>query len=72
MALDGKSVHQSHASEQCMVAGGENTGENNGVDDTSGSFGARHLKNDGERRCASLLGVEIGVVVRDVETDEKN
>jgi hypothetical protein len=72
MALDSKSVHQPHTSEQRMVSSRENTSENDSVDDTSSSFGARHLKNDGERRGAGLFGVEIGIVVWDVETDEKD
>jgi hypothetical protein len=72
VALVGKSVHQSHASEKSVVSSRENTGEDNGVDNTSGGFGARHLKDDGEGRSAGFLGVEIGVVVWNVESDEKN
>jgi hypothetical protein len=69
MTLVSKSVHESHAGEKSVVSGGENTGENDGVDDTSSSFGACHLKDEGEGRRAGFLGVEIGVVVWHVETD---
>lgn len=72
MALDSKSVHQPHSSKESVVSSRQDTSEDNGVDDTSSSFGARHFKNDGERRSAGLLGVEIGIVVGDVEADEKN
>ncbi|KAI6763843.1 hypothetical protein HG530_007632 [Fusarium avenaceum] len=60
MTLVSKSVHESHAGEKSVVSGGENTGENDGIDDTSSSFGACRLKDEGERRRAGFLGVEIG------------
>lgn len=69
MTLVSKSVHESHAGEKSVVSGGENTSKNDGVDDTSGSFGACHLKDKGEWRRAGFLGVEIGVVVWYVETN---
>lgn len=72
MTLDSKSVHQSHSSKESVVSSRQDTSENNGVDDTSSSFGTRHFKNDGERRSAGLLGVEIGIVIWDIEADEKN
>lgn len=72
MTLDSKSVHQSHSSKEGVISSRQDTSENDGIDDASSSFGARHFKDDGERRSAGLLGVKVRIVVRDVETDEKN
>lgn len=55
MALDGKGVEQSHTGEQGVVSGREDTGHDDGVDDTSGGFGTGHLKDDGERRGLGFL-----------------
>jgi len=55
-----------------VVTGGKNTGQNDRVDDTSCGVGASHLKDDGERGCAGLLGVKVGVGVWDVEADQED
>ena len=72
MTFQSQSVHQSHASKESVVSSRKNTGQNYGVDDASCSVGASHLKDDGEWRCASFLGVKVGVGVWDVEADQEN
>lgn len=55
-----------------MVAGRQDTGQDDGVDDTAGGLGSGHLENEGKGRSACVLRVEAGVVVGDVEADEEN
>lgn len=72
MALHGERVEQPHAGKERVVAGGEHAGEDDGVDDTAGGVGACHFEDDGEGRGAAAFGAQAGVVVGDVETDEKD
>lgn len=72
MALHGQRVHQSCSGEQGVVASRQNTGQDDGVDNTAGGLGSGHLEDESKGRSACVLGVEAGVVVGDVEADEKN
>lgn len=55
-----------------MIAGRDDAGHDDGVDDTAGCVGARHLENDGERGRLDFFGVEAWVVVGDVEANEED
>lgn len=72
MALDAERVEQPGACKEGVVAGREDTGENDGVDDAAGGVGAGHLKDNGKWRGGGLLAAEVGIGVRDVEADEED
>lgn len=72
VALHGQGVQQPCSGEQRMVAGRQDASQNDGIDDTARGLCSGHLEDDGERRGACVLGVEVGIVVGHVETDEKN
>lgn len=55
-----------------MVSGRQDTGQNDSVDDTACSLGSSHLEDNGKGRGACLLGVEVRVVVGDIETNEED
>lgn len=70
MSFDAECVEQSRPGKQGMVAGGQDACQNYRVDHTPCSMGTGHLENNGERRGSGLLGIEVWVVVGDVETDD--
>ena len=72
MSLHRQRVHQPDAGKQRMVAGRQDAGEDDGVDDASCRLGAGHFENDGERRGARILGAEIRIRVWHVEANKKN
>lgn len=59
MALHSKRVKKSRPGEQGMISGGQDTGQDDGIHDASGSICARHLKDNGEWRCVRVAGVEV-------------
>lgn len=72
MALHSQRVQQSCSGEQGVVSSRQNTGQDDGVDNTAGSLCSGHLENKSKGRGACVFGIEAGVVVGDVEADEKN
>lgn len=72
MTFHGQSVQQSRSGEQRVVSGRQDTGQNDGVDDTACSFGSSHLEDNGKGRGTCFLGVEVGVVVGDIEANEED
>lgn len=72
MALHGKSVQQSCPGEERMVTRRQYARHDDGVDEASRDVGADHLEDDGEGRGAGVFGVEVRVVVRDVQADEED
>lgn len=72
VALHGQRVEQPCSGEQRVVAGRQDASENDGIDDTARSLGPGHLEDNGEGRGACCLGVEVGVVVGDIEANEED
>ena len=72
MSGDGQSVEQSRPGVKCVVAGRQDAGQDNSVDEASCRLRAGHLEDESKGRGAGVFAGETGSGVRDVETENED